>query len=111
MEKTEKITGYITLGILGLAVLLLLYISLPINEESDSEEYEENESDYSPHSEEYESDYSDGTSYSSTSVDHNCGDFATQKDAQLFYVANGGPYSDPHDLDRDNDGNACDWNP
>ena len=27
-----------------------------------------------------------------------------------FYIAAGGPASDPHDLDRDNDGNACDNN-
>lgn len=49
--------------------------------------------------------------YSYTSIDHNCGDFDTQEDAQLFYEANGGPEEDPHDLDRDNDGMACDWNP
>jgi len=49
--------------------------------------------------------------YTFTTVDHDCVDFDTQKDAQLFYEANGGPSSDPHDLDRDNDGMACDWNP
>lgn len=49
--------------------------------------------------------------YSSTSIDHNCDDFDTQEDAQLFYEANGGPEEDPHDLDRDDDGMACDWNP
>jgi hypothetical protein len=49
--------------------------------------------------------------YSYTSIDHNCGDFETQEEAQLFYEANGGPDEDPHDLDRDNDGMACDWNP
>ncbi|QNK47577.1 hypothetical protein H7F28_20165 [Brevibacterium sp. PAMC23299] len=42
--------------------------------------------------------------------DLNCGDFATPADAQEVYIAAGGPGSDPHDLDRDNDGNACDWN-
>ncbi|MFJ7729283.1 excalibur calcium-binding domain-containing protein [Neobacillus sp. NPDC097160] len=43
-------------------------------------------------------------------MDHDCTDFETQEDAQLFYEANGGPEYDPHDLDRDNDGMACDWN-
>ena len=43
--------------------------------------------------------------------DRNCTDFSTGAEAQEFYIAAGGPSSDPHDLDRDNDGNACDWNP
>ncbi|MGG4409270.1 excalibur calcium-binding domain-containing protein [Niallia taxi] len=43
--------------------------------------------------------------------DRNCSDFSTGAEAQEFYLAAGGPSSDPHDLDRDNDGNACDWNP
>ena len=42
--------------------------------------------------------------------DRDCSDFATGEEAQAFYLAAGGPSSDPHDLDRDNDGNACDWN-
>ncbi|MBL4644631.1 MAG: excalibur calcium-binding domain-containing protein [Candidatus Pacebacteria bacterium] len=42
--------------------------------------------------------------------DKNCGDFATQKAAQLFYISQGGPTEDPHDLDRDNDGIACENN-
>ncbi|MCL6572899.1 MAG: excalibur calcium-binding domain-containing protein [Bacillus sp. (in: Bacteria)] len=49
--------------------------------------------------------------YEVTSIDQDCSDFETQEDAQLFYEANGGPDEDPHDLDRDNDGMACDWNP
>lgn len=49
--------------------------------------------------------------YEYTTIDHNCPDFSTQGDAQLFFEANGGPDSDPHDLDRDGDGMACDWNP
>jgi hypothetical protein len=48
--------------------------------------------------------------YSYTSEDHNCDDFDTQEDAQMFYEANGGPEEDLHDLDRDQDGKACDWN-
>ncbi|MGB5946214.1 hypothetical protein [Paenisporosarcina sp.] len=42
--------------------------------------------------------------------DKNCSDFpGGGAEAQEFYIAAGGPESDPHDLDRDNDGNACDW--
>ncbi len=38
---------------------------------------------------------------------HNCSDFATQPEAQAFYESEGGPASDPHKLDRDGDGTAC----
>ncbi|MGM0780183.1 MAG: hypothetical protein ACQEXE_21955 [Bacillota bacterium] len=44
--------------------------------------------------------------YEATSIDHVCGDFDTQEDAQLSYEANGGPYESPHYLDRDNNGLA-----
>lgn len=74
----------------------------------DEYQYEDdydNELDY-----EYGNDYNEN-SYSSTTIDHDCSDFDTQEDAQLFFEANGGPYDDPHDLDRDGDGMACDWNP
>ncbi|MEX0918330.1 MAG: YHYH domain-containing protein [Candidatus Paceibacterota bacterium] len=39
--------------------------------------------------------------------DYNCSDFATHKEAQIFYEKEGGPLIDPHDLDRDQDGKAC----
>ena len=39
--------------------------------------------------------------------DLDCPDFATQAEAQEFFEANGGPSSDPHNLDRDGDGIAC----
>jgi hypothetical protein len=42
-------------------------------------------------------------------VDSDCADFATHWDAQAFFEANGGPAHDPHDLDADNDGIACEW--
>jgi hypothetical protein len=35
-----------------------------------------------------------------------CGDFGTHADVQAFFVAAGGLGSDPHGLDRDNDGIA-----
>ena len=39
--------------------------------------------------------------------DLDCGDFRTQREAQDFYEACGGPARDPHGLDRDRDGLAC----
>ncbi len=44
-------------------------------------------------------------------ADRDCGDFATQAAAQRFYVSQGGPQSDPHRLDDDGDGVACESNP
>lgn len=43
--------------------------------------------------------------------DRDCSDFATQKAAQIFFLNAGGPHSDPHRLDADGDGVACDSNP
>lgn len=39
--------------------------------------------------------------------DKDCSDFRTQREAQSFFEANGGPSNDPHNLDRDGDGRAC----
>ncbi|WP_164553381.1 thermonuclease family protein [Brevibacillus marinus] len=39
--------------------------------------------------------------------DRDCSDFASQEEAQAFYEAAGGPQQDPHRLDRDRDGLAC----
>jgi endonuclease YncB( thermonuclease family) len=44
-------------------------------------------------------------------ADKDCGDFATQAQAQSFFLDNGGPGSDPHGLDYDGDGIACESNP
>jgi endonuclease YncB( thermonuclease family) len=44
-------------------------------------------------------------------ADRDCGDFASQKAAQLFFLDNGGPDSDPHRLDADGDGVSCESNP
>lgn len=43
--------------------------------------------------------------------DRDCGDFSSQRSAQIFYLSQGGPQSDPHYLDSDNDGIACESNP
>jgi hypothetical protein len=39
--------------------------------------------------------------------DRNCPAFQSQPEAQAFFEAAGGPDSDPHGLDGDNDGIAC----
>jgi Excalibur calcium-binding domain len=39
--------------------------------------------------------------------DRDCEDFASQKKAQKFFKKKGGPKKDPHGLDADNDGIAC----
>lgn len=44
-------------------------------------------------------------------ADKDCGDFASQKAAQIFFLENGGPDSDPHNLDADGDGVVCETNP
>ncbi|CAN5396843.1 hypothetical protein BH09ACT12_BH09ACT12_31050 [soil metagenome] len=43
--------------------------------------------------------------------DMNCSDFSTQAAAQRYYIAHGGPGSDPDGLDADDDGVACESNP
>lgn len=45
------------------------------------------------------------------SSDRDCSDFPNQASAQSFFLASGGPSSDPHGLDADNDGVACESNP
>jgi hypothetical protein len=44
-------------------------------------------------------------------VDRDCGDFSSQRAAQIFFLKQGGPNSDPHRLDSDGDGVACETNP
>jgi len=39
--------------------------------------------------------------------DKDCSDFKTQQEAQDFFILQGGPASDPHKLDQDKDGVAC----
>jgi endonuclease YncB( thermonuclease family) len=47
----------------------------------------------------------------SAMADRDCGDFASQQAAQIFYLQAGGPSQDPHGLDSDGDGIACEANP
>lgn len=42
--------------------------------------------------------------------DRDCSDFNTQRAAQLFFLRHGGPRYDPHRLDGDDDGIACEDN-
>ena len=39
--------------------------------------------------------------------DRNCGDFSSRQEAQAFFLSQGGPGHDPHRLDSNNDGIAC----
>lgn len=44
-----------------------------------------------------------------SSTDVNCKDFPSAAEAQKYFLARGGPVSDPEGLDRDGDGLACEW--
>lgn len=45
--------------------------------------------------------------YDPFGLDRDCGDFPTWREAQDFYIAAGGPPKNPHRLDGDRDGIAC----
>ncbi|WP_298491275.1 excalibur calcium-binding domain-containing protein [uncultured Maritimibacter sp.] len=45
----------------------------------------------------------------SATSDRDCSDFGSGAEAQRFFQSAGGPTSDPHDLDGDGDGFACEW--
>lgn len=53
--------------------------------------------------------YVRGGATSTASGDRDCADFASSWQAQRFFLDSGGPLSDPHNLDRDGDGLACEW--
>jgi Excalibur calcium-binding domain len=42
-----------------------------------------------------------------SAADKDCSDFSTWRQAQNFYKKHGGPKYDPHRLDGDDDGIAC----
>ena len=48
-----------------------------------------------------------GRGYDPDGPDRNCSDFRTQAEAQEFYERAGGPETDPHQLDGNGDGVAC----
>ena len=39
--------------------------------------------------------------------DKDCSDFSSWREAQHFFIKHGGPRRDPHRLDADHDGIAC----
>lgn len=51
--------------------------------------------------------FSSSQAYDPSGPDRDCGEFSTQAEAQAFYEAAGGPVSDPHGLDGEGDGVAC----
>ena len=46
-----------------------------------------------------------------SAADRDCSDFSSQRAAQVFFLRHGGPRYDPHRLDGDDDGVACEDNP
>ena len=49
----------------------------------------------------------EGSTGTTTFVDRDCGDFNSQREAQTFFLSEGGPNKDPHRLDGDKNGIAC----
>ena len=47
----------------------------------------------------------------STNVNSNCKQFSNKNAAQIFFLKNGGPKNDFHNIDVDGDGFACKWDP
>ena len=47
----------------------------------------------------------------STDVNSGCKKFLNKNAAQIFFLKNGGPKNDYHDIDTDGDGFACTWDP
>lgn len=52
---------------------------------------------------------SENGSNSGSASDRDCNNFSSSAAAQQFFINAGGPQNDPHDLDRDGDGYACEW--
>lgn len=50
---------------------------------------------------------SSGQKSDTSGEDKDCSDFKTQNEAQAFFTSQGGPDKDPHKLDQDRDGQAC----
>ncbi|MFC0523888.1 thermonuclease family protein [Pontibacillus salicampi] len=75
---------------------------------SSSNESSSNQTSSSTQQQSSKSDSSSNLKYNPNGPDRDCGDFDTHAEAQAFFEAAGGPASDPHRLDgNDNDGLAC----
>ena len=53
----------------------------------------------------------DGRAMPGAAADRDCGSFSSREEAQSFFEAEGGPARDPHRLDGDRDGLACETLP
>ncbi len=53
--------------------------------------------------------YARGSSEALSVADRDCSSFNSSWEAQRFFLESGGPISDPHNLDGDGDGLACEW--
>ena len=47
----------------------------------------------------------------STDLKSSCKKFSNKNEAQIFFLKNGGPKNDYHNIDEDGDGFACKWDP
>ena len=47
----------------------------------------------------------------STDINSGCKKFSNKNAAQIFFLENGGPKNDYHNIDNDGDGFACKWDP
>ena len=47
----------------------------------------------------------------SSAAGSGCEKFSNKKSAQIFFLKNGGPKNDFHNMDVDGDGFACKWDP
>tara|TARA_B100000700_G_C14935756_1_gene804193 strand:+ start:179 stop:697 length:519 start_codon:yes stop_codon:yes gene_type:complete len=47
----------------------------------------------------------------STDDNSGCAQFSNKNAAQIFFLTNGGPKNDYHNIDADGDGFACSWDP
>ncbi len=50
-------------------------------------------------------------SFLGTNSNPGCKQFSNKNEAQIFFLQNGGPKNDFHNIDVDGDGFACEWDP
>ena len=50
-------------------------------------------------------------SFLGTNANTGCKKFTNKNEAQIFFLQNGGPKNDFHNIDVDGDGFACEWDP
>jgi hypothetical protein len=62
---------------------------------------------FNPDSEDGKPNYIGSPGFCGSGGDLDCSDFPSRAEAQAFYTLAGGPFQDPYDLDRDDDGLVC----